>query len=281
MITMSAVWDRTTAFLRDHLAAIAVIAAPTLYGPGVIQDVLQPVAATAAAGPKLGISLLSLALSLVAIFGQAALIALAIDPPAGRGGAFARGLARLPAMIGVSLLLLLGVMLLLIPPVVIAAAGGVDFTALSAQAVPDLAPGSALMIVLYLLILTPVLVWLAARLALVAPIVVGERRGIGAIRVSFALTRGLAARIVGVFLLFVIVAVVAELAAKAVFGSIFRIAFGPGGTINTASVLTALIVALVSTVVTVILTTFAAQLYLAVRDRAPVLSDRDGVPATA
>ena len=281
MITMSAVWDRTAAFLRDHLAAVAAIAGPTLYGPGVVQDVLQPVAATTVGGPKLGMSLLSLALSLVAIFGQAALIALAIDPPAGRGGAFSRGLARLPAMIGVSLLLLLAFMLLFIPPVVIAAAGGFDFTALSAQAVPDLAPGSALMIVLYLLILAPVLVWLAARLALVAPVVVGERRWVGAIRRSFVLTRGLAARIVGVFLLFIIVAAIAELAAKAVFGSILRIALGNEGTVNAASVLTALIVALVATAVTVILTTFAVQLYLAVRDRDHALGDRDEVPAPA
>lgn len=272
MVTMSAVWDRTSEFLDDQRGAIIAIAVPTLYLPSVAQNILQPVMAAAEPGAKLGWSLLSLALSLVSVLGQAALIALALEPTAGRNGAFARGLRRFPVLIGISLLLLIGLILLGLPLIFILVAGGVDMTALANGSPPDIAPGAAGLILLYLVVLAPVLLWLAARLSVVAPVVVGEQAGLGAFGRSFRLTRGLALKIVGVLILFVIVASVASLAAKTVLGSVFRLALGGDGIVTAAGVLTALLVALVTAGFSAVLTLFFAKLYVAARDRAETAS---------
>ncbi len=268
MVTMSAVWDRTTGFLSNHFGAVATIAALALYLPSAGQGVIQPASAVAGPGAKLGLSLLSLALSLISVFGQAALIAYVLDPARGRDAAAAQGAARFPALIGISVLLLLGLLLLGLPVFVILAAGGVDMTALAGGARPDISGGTIGATLLYLLLLVPLLLWLGARLVVVAPVVVAERRGIGAIGRSFALTRGLAAKIVGVIILFLILASVAALAAQTVFGTVLRLALGGDSAVTVAGVLTALIVALVTTGFTVLLTAFTAQLYLAARDRA-------------
>lgn len=268
MVTMSAVWDRTTEFLSDNVGAVVTIAALTWFVPGAIQGAIEPLQATAGPGAKLGLSVLFLIFSLVSLFGQAALIALAIDPATGWRGAFATGAARFPAMIGISIVLMALVLLLVLPPVILLAAGGADFADMTPGWAANLSPATLLIAGLYGLALLPVLVWLFARLSVVSGVVVAERLGLGAIRRGWALTRGLAPRIAGAVILLVIVGGVAILAAETVFGSVFRIAFGNAGTVNAATVLTAIVVSLVSTALGVVLTAFLAKLYLAARARA-------------
>lgn len=268
MVTMSAVWDRTTEFLSDNIGAVATIAALTWFVPGALQGALEPVQAAAEPGLKLGLSILFLAIALLSLLGQTAVIALALDPAIGSRGAFATGAARFPAMVGVSIVLMILALILVMPPVLLLAAAGVDFTAMSPGWASNLSPATLLIVSLYGLALLPVFVWLFARLSVVSGVVVGERAGVGAIRRGWTLTKGLAARIAGAVILLVVVGGVAVLAAETVFGSVFRIAFGNAGTVNAATVLTAIVVSLVSTALGVILTAFLAKLYLATRARA-------------
>ena len=269
MVTMSSVWDRTTEFLSDNVGAVAVIAATTLYLPAVVEAIVAPMQGAAQPGGlKFGLSVLSLVLSLIALFGQIALIALALDPARGPGGAFAVARSRFLPMIGVSVVLLVAAFVALLPPVLLLAADGVDLTAMSAATTPNVSPGTALVLFGYLLLLVPVAIWVSARLSIVGSIVVAERRGLGAIAHSWRLTRGLALRIAGAVILLLVVAGVASLAAELVFGSVFRIAFGNEGAVNAAVVLTALFVSVVSAALTVIVTAFLAKLYLAAAARA-------------
>ncbi|MES2753197.1 MAG: hypothetical protein V4659_00885, partial [Pseudomonadota bacterium] len=167
--------------------------------------------------------------------------------------------------------LLFAAFVLALPIVAILVANGVDLTTLGNPAVRQpLSPGAGGAIALYCLVLVPLLLWLTARAYLLtSAVVVAEHRALGAIGRAWQLSRGSAGRIVGVILLFLVVMIVAGLAATLVFGSIFKLALGGDGPISAASVLTALIVALVSTVFSVIATVFPAKLYVALRDRAP------------
>lgn len=266
-VTMSGVWDRTAEFLGDNLATVFAIAAPTILLPSAVQEILTPLEPGAGPGLKLTLGLVALIVSVIGLWGQAAIIALALEPALGRSGALGRAGRRLLPLIGISLLLLLALVLALAPVLGLLAAGGADLAQLAAGMSPTLSPGAGLLIALYVLVLLPIIAWLAARLATVSAVVIAERRGIGAIGRSWRSTRGLAARIVGVFVLFGIVALVAVLAAQTVFGSIFRLALGNGDAVNAATVLTALVVALVSTGLSVAICAFIGKLYLAVRDR--------------
>ena len=110
------------------------------------------------------------------------------------------------------------------------------------------------------------LIWFSARLALVIPTMVMERRGLGVFVRSFKLTRPIQWKILGVLILYVIVLFVSYLAAKLVFGSIFGLIAGGDGAVTVATVLTSILVSVVLTGFSVLATAFTAKLYLAVRD---------------
>src|SRR3546814_9103815 len=76
--------------------------------------------------------------------------------------------------------------------------------------------GLKLFVGLYSLALVIVVLWGMARLLPLNSVVVAERRGVGAIRRAFGLTRGLALRIVGVVILFFVVWGVSAMAATTV-----------------------------------------------------------------
>src|SRR3546814_18266146 len=83
--------------------------------------------------------------------------------------------------------------------------------------------GLKLFVGLYSRALVIVVLWGMARLLPLNSVVVAERRGVGAIRRAFGLTRGLALRIVGVVILFFDVWGVSAMAATTVLGPIFQI----------------------------------------------------------
>lgn len=268
MVTMSAVWDRTTEFLSDHGGAVATIAAATLFAPAVVDGIIAPLKPTAGTGGQLGLALISLAMSLIGVLGQLALIALALDPAIGRGGAFRLARKRFWPMIAVSVVLLIAVVVLFLPPLFLFASNGIDLDAMQQGVAPNVAPSSMLIIALYIIVLTPILFWLTARLAPIGGVVVAERLGLGAIRRAFALSRGLALKLVGVLILYAVVALVAVLAARTVIGSVARILLDGRGTLDAATVITAIAVAAVSAALTAVATVFAAKLYAACVGRA-------------
>lgn len=268
MVTISAVWDRTTEFLSDNAGAVIGIAALTIFLPGIAESVLTPLQAAAEPGGlKVVLSIVALAIALLNLFGQLALTALALDPALGQRGAFGTAAARFLPMIGVSIALLILALLVVLPPIVALAAGGVDFETMRPGWTESLSPATIWFVSLYSLALIPFMVWATARLSLVLAVVAGERLGLGALRRSWALTRGSVLRIIGACVLLLVVGGVAILATQTVFGSVFRLVLGDSGQINLAMILTAVFVSLVSTALAVILTAFLAKLYLALRGR--------------
>jgi len=265
MVSMGTVWDRTAEFLSDNLGTVLPVALATIFVPAAISGSLSELQQGAAPGLAMGLGLASLLLAIVTFWGQLAITALALDPAIGRGAA---GIAtrRLPAALLVTIALFVALFLLAIPAGIIMALGGADLSGTATGAMPAVPPAAALWLVFYFLVLLPVLLWLFARLVLLLPVIVGERAMFGAIPRSWSLTRGAALKIVGVLILYGIVASVAYLAATTAFGAIITLVAGRGEDgLSLATVLTVIVGGAVSTAFTVLGTAFTAKLFLALR----------------
>lgn len=274
MASMGTVWDRTAEFLSDNLGTVLPIALGAMFVPAAVSGSLSGLGQGATPGLATGLGLASLLLAIVTFWGQLAVTALALDPAIGRGAA---NLAtrRLPAALLVTIVLFVALFLLTIPAGVILALSGADLSASAAGGMPQVPPAAALWLLLYCLLLLPLLFWLGARLVvLLVPVIVGEKTMFGAISRSWSLTRGSAFKIVGVMIIYLVVASVAYLAATTAFGAIITLIAGRGEEgLSLTTVLTVIVGGAVSTAFTVLGTAFAAKLYLALR------ADKEAVPA--
>lgn len=262
MAKMGTVWDRTAEFLSDNLGAILPVALLAFFVPASIQGSFQSVKTGASPGFVLAIYLVQFAFSILSLWGSLTIAAMALDINEGRSPG-AVGRARLPRALIVSIALFIGMLLLIAPIPLILQANGYDMMAIARG---ENVPSNAMLggITLYLLFLVAVLVWLGARLFVITPVIVREKRMFSALRQSWKLTRGMTWRIVGVMLLFGMVCLVSMLAANMVFGSIFTLVVGgPADGLSLAGILTSILVAAVQTGFTVLVPAFTAKLYLA------------------
>ncbi|WP_188054365.1 MULTISPECIES: hypothetical protein [unclassified Sphingosinithalassobacter] len=272
MVKMGTVWDRTAEFISDNLGVILPIALISFFVPASIEGNFPAARDTASAGLELVLSLISVAFALLSLWGTLALIAMAADANATADAGNVARRRLLPALaVWIALMLVLFVLFLGVP--LLLALGGQDPGLLIATGdmALDLPPALAWAVALYCIALVLFLIWAAARLMPLSPLIVHERRMFDAIRRSFALTRGHVLAIVGVLLLFLLMLVVARSAALWVFGSIFRLIAGGEDGVTLAGVLTSVTVAAVQTAFAVIAAVFQAKLYVALvseRERA-------------
>jgi hypothetical protein len=273
-VKIGTVWDRTTEVLSGRSGQIAAVALPTLVLLPVVNNALvllvppQP-AVQLVAGIVAGI--VAVASALLAILGSLAILALATQPSTGRTDAYRQARARLLPALGVSLVVALIALVLMAPVFIALIASHFDFAAASAAAsaparMPQLPRATAMFVVLYSLALILLAIWASARLMLLTAVVLNERLGLGAIRRSIALTRGLTWKLIGVLLLFAIVFAIATFAAQAVVGLVFRLILG-GDQIPTAMFLAGIAGALASAALMALAYVFTAQLYVATREK--------------
>jgi hypothetical protein len=265
MVRMSAVWDRTVEVLNGRAGILAAIALLTIAIPSIIQSA---VGGGMQAVPSLAGGIVGLVAFGLTLWGTLAMTAVASDPATGRAQGLRIGARALPRTLAVMLVLGIALVLLWVPAIALLMGSGYDLAAAQrGDQVGAMANVRAGPVVLYSLVATAVMIWLFARLVLIYPVLVNEGLMFGALRRSFALTRGLTARIVGVMILFLVVLVVAVLATQGVFGTAFRLLLGAEQQ-KLALVMTAAVLAVVTTGFSVLQIVFAAQLYVATR--APV-----------
>jgi hypothetical protein len=261
MVKINDVWDRTTEFLSEHLRLVLPIAILAILIPTSISNSLGELRAFGPQGARIGLGVLALAVGLLSLWAQLAITSLVIDGVGAR-----RATQRLLPAIGIYALLALAAVAaaaIAAIPLALASGPGSALATLSggdpqrlAAAMTPAAALAAFAVILVMLILL-------VRLATLLGVIVAERRGAGAIRRAIQLTRGLSSKLVGVAILYVIVATVSQWAAQAVFGSVLRLIAGGEGPVTLAGVLTGAIVAAVQTAFTVLVAVFAAKLYLA------------------
>lgn len=264
MAKMGNVWDRTTAFAGERVGALAVLALAGFVVPGAIGTCLQVIAAATAPPGQLALMVPVLVLSLASIWGSLAVIELAIAERSA-GEAARMALRRLlPALLVSVVLGLLGA-LLFVPLPLLLVARGYDLAAIAAgQAANALIDRQTSAIaLLYMLVLVPVLLLAFTRLVLVSAVVLREGMLFGAVPRSWTLTRRHGWRIFGILLLFGVIGGIAQLAAQAVFGSVFALLFGTGPGLTGALIATAIVTASVQAAVMVLLAAFQGKLYAA------------------
>lgn len=268
-VKMGTVWDRTIEVLNGRTGMIARIAVLGMLLPTVVRDGF--VAFSSRANPVS--MLVSAVLTLVALFAmiwaQLAIIAIATDPAVDAASARRQGSARTLPAFGITVLLTIVAVVLALPPIVVLAQSGFDFAAAASGTTVQMTPpsvGAATFTALYGLAYLLVLLWIGARLVVLNPVILNERLGVGAIRRSIRLTKGMTWRIIGVMVLFVIVLLVATGAAQSVTGIVFRLVLG-ADSIATAAFLAGIAGSIVTTAFTALAAVFTAQLYVATREK--------------
>ena len=266
MVTMSNVWDRAMDVVRGRAGILASIAAVGLFLPGLVRDGVSAFVPPNSVAFAVAVGLVTIVVAVIGLWAQLGLLAVATDPATDRAGALRQATARLPASIAVAIVLGLLLILAMLPLVIAVAVSGVDLSAMGTPGgVSGLGRGTVLFLAFYLLALLPIGVFVLARLSLINAVVLNERRGLGAFRRSFELTRGLTWRLIGVALLYLIVVGVAVLAAQFITGTLFGLLLGRGS--PGALFLTAAVTGAVAATFSVIATAFVAQLYVAVTQR--------------
>jgi hypothetical protein len=264
MAKMSIVWDRTTAFVGEHLGALVPLALMAFIAPGVVNSGVSAAAAAAGPGVRLAVGVLVVLLAIVSFWGSLTVIALATGA-AGLADAGRLALRRLPAALLVSLGIGVAAAVAMLPVPLILAGRGYDLMAIAAGqgATMTIDPQTSSMIALWVLVLILAFFFLFTRLLLVSTVVLREGALFGAIGRSWALTRGHGWRIFGLLLLFTLIGGISQFAAKLVFGSVFALLFGNAPGLTTAMLLTTFVTASVQAVVMLLLAAFQGKLYVA------------------
>jgi hypothetical protein len=263
MVKMGTIWERTTEVLSGRAGMLFGIAALTLVLPGIVRLVLAlMLPTTTPLGAIVGFAL-ALAVGVISLWGQLTIIAASSDPSIDAAAGYRLAAARLPAALGVTILLSIAAFVLMLPIIVALVAAHVDVTTLNdATQIGNVPSGTAAFAGFYILVLLVVFLLAAARLTVLNPVVLHERLGIGAIKRSWQLTRGLTWRILGVLVLFIVVAAIAGMALQLVVGTIAALAFGRDA-VSTVLLVTTVANSVLSAAFTVIALAFTAQLYVA------------------
>lgn len=267
-VKIGTVWDRTIEVLNGRANALAGIAFVTLFLPLAVTLAWATFGMARMGGSASVTFILYLAAAIIGLLGGLAMTALASDPATTRTDAWALARRRLLPMCGIAAALLAIITLTLVPVIVILAGARVDMAALAAGGVQQLPAGVLAIVATYYVVFLLFLLWAGARLSVLYAVVLHERLGFGAIRRSFALTRGMTMKLIGVVLLYLVVLLVVRGAVQSVAGVIFRLILG-ADQIATAVFLSGLLGAIVTTVFSVLAATFAAQLYIALTARQP------------
>jgi hypothetical protein len=265
-VRIGTVWDSTQQVLAGRAGMMAPFAAIGFVLPGVLQMLLAP---PVPGQPQVGVAAIAVMVVsvLLGIWAQLAIMALATHPATTSAEASRAGFRRMWPVLGVALVM--GAVFALVALVGVVGLGVSHFNFAAAMAaqgdptkMPPMGGGAALFLILYGLTVMAASLWCVARLMLIYAVVLNERRGLGAIRRSIALTRGLTWRLIGTFLLFCIVAGVAALAVQSVTGAAFRLMLGADQAV-TAVRLAALLGSVISAGFMTLAYVFIARLYVA------------------
>ena len=253
-ISMSAIWDESAALIRREAHLLVPLALATVGVGSVISGLVQP--ETPAAGFGMVASLGFVIGNILGLIGNLAMMALALMPGMSVGESLRLAVARMPKMLGIVGLFLIALLASMIPIAVILMLSGAPLSAnMTAEELPIAA-------VLSILTLGALLLYVSARLLTLSAAVVDRNPpAIEAIKSSFASTSGIATKIVGVVLLFLVVTLVVSGAAASLSGILFGMIGKAVGAPLLGKGLTVLVTGMISALLSIVSTVFGAVLY--------------------
>lgn len=263
-LSISRAWDETKEiFARDGRLLVAVVLALVVL-PMVVLGLVAP---SQSESEGLASGLLQIAVALIAMIGQLALIRLAVGPATTVGAAISHGVRRFPSLLGAMLLLLLAIILLLIPIMLILAAAGAVDVANPTRAITGLAAG-----IIALLLVAAVAV--SVKFLLTAPVASAEEAGpINILKRSWALTNGHYWKLLGFLLLLLVVAVILMAAAGAIGGILGALVSPDLKAFSIGALVVALFTGIAQGAFTVLSAVMMARIYIQ-------LSGRDSLDVT-
>jgi hypothetical protein len=254
MISMNQVWDDSVAFVRRESALLVPLALATIFLGSVVASLAQGFSTPDQPNPVAGI--LALVGWMWSTVGQLAVMSLVLKPGQSVGEAIQHGLSRLGKVLLVGLVIVVVMFVVMIPVAGAAMASGVD------PKNPDTFKNLPSWVSLFLLAASAGFIWLSVRLSMLAALIIDRNpRVIESLKGGFALTKGLTARLILVALLYGVMALVLEKAFQFVAGSLFELLGRALDSPFTGEVMTALVLGLVGTALSLIATVFLATLY--------------------
>lgn len=267
-LSISSAWDETRAILLRDGRLFASVALALVGLPAAIIGVVNPSGVSDTSTP-LWIDLVAVLASLIALAGQLALIRLALTPGEAVGTAISHGLRRMPLYFLAVLLLLLGLLIAAIPFGAVLVVSGVP---LERTADAQLSPAILLAMLLYVALV----IFVAVRFILSAPVASAEATGvIGILKRSWRLTSGHWLRLFAFLALFFLGAIVLLVAAGSAVGVVVGLLLGPIEPWSASALVLALVQALLNAAVTVLFTVMLARIYAQLAGRSDAQA---GVP---
>lgn len=251
---MSAIWDETAAMMRREGHLMVPVALATVGIGGMISGITQPETAAEGLG---AIGLLGFIIGIITqIVGNLAIIGLALTPGMSVAESLRLALNRFPKMLAIGGLFLIALLIMMIPVAAIIKFNGTPISA--GMTVQNLSPIALLLI----LFIGAVMLFFTARLMTLSAMIVDRNPPLfDAIKSSFAATRGIAGKIIGVALLYFIVTIVITGAVGAIAGILFGMIGKVVGAPLLGKGLTVLVTGLVAALLSIVSSVFAAMLY--------------------
>lgn len=254
-LSIGRAWDEARASLRVNRKLIVPVALGLVLLPAVIVSMIEPRVPPGQQPPPGAWMLVALAMVLVMIVGQLALVLLVSGWRGSVGEAIGKAARRAPVFILAALCYLVPVILLFSLLLAIAGIGG---TAGGEVNLENLGPAGWMLLLLFSLALLYVSTRLLPLIAVVACESVGP---ISALKRSFALTDGHFGRLLGFLLILMLAFLIAAATVGAVIGSLVMLALGQPEPWSLSLLLIALVGGLVQAAFVMVYTAMLSRIY--------------------
>lgn len=255
-VRIGTVWEHTLEVLQGRAGILAAIAALFILLPSILTNALAAFAGTIGTTRLVG-GVANIAASLLLLVGLLAITAVASDPAVDRARGIATGARRLGPALACVLVLAVVAVLAIMPATYLLFSSGATYNAATGRVdLTGAAGGTIALAALLTLVLLVAGLWISAKLVPLFAVIVNERRGLGALTRSFALTRGASLRLMGVIILYAVVLLVLGIATTSVTGVVTRLVLG-----EEALPLVGFIVAVFGAVLTALASTVQAAFY--------------------
>ena len=258
-LSISRAWDETRDIVQRDGKLMAVIVAALVLLPTALANLVSPtVPGEPAAEVDAGRSLLELLMGLIMQVGALATTAVALRPGLKVGEAIATGLRKLLPALGAILLFVLPFFFLIVVAIGVTA-GPEDAAQLQARIAAGDIPGSLLTIIFVALL---AFIFLAVRLALMAPVTVAESDNpLTILKRSWALTRGHFWRLFAYIAILALGAMLVMAAVSFVLGGVVIAVFGTPEPMNLSALFLGLLIGAANAGLVLVFATMSARIY--------------------
>lgn len=253
-LSISRAWDESKTRIAADGRLLLIVALALIALPGTVAQFVAPGSGITRAPESGWAAAVMIAVWVIGLVGQLAIVRLALGRSVSVGEAIAHGARRAPAYIGAVLLIIIAILLLSLPFVAALAGLGITFE-------PGAAPPPSAYI--FLLLFLALMIFIAVRMMLTSPVAGAEPAGpITILKRSWRLTASHGLKLFGFVLLFVIGAVIALAALTVLASLLVNLVFGGIEPLTVPALIIALVEAFASALATTVFVVMLTRIYV-------------------